>query len=473
MISTRRMRRAGGPMPRQQGQIAAVAGMALLAGLLWPGRAAAHASEGGFVLLLPTDAYIAGGVASVLATVVLIALIPEGLARRLFRPLDLGAAARARGQAVTTTLSALLLLWAIVQGLTGSQDPVKNPLPLLVWTGFWLFLVAGCGVFGDLWRWLSPFRASWALVRRAGLRPLLRYPACWGYWPALLSYLAFAGVLMVHIAPTDPDRLAWMVLGYWGFTLLGCVLFGARWLVRAEGLGVLLHLYAQLAPLRRRGGRWRLGWPGWDLEGRRRPPVSLAIFILMALALGSFDGLNETFRWFSWIGMNPLEFTGRSAVVGPNLTGLILAGPLLVALYAASIQAGLILIEADGFAASFRALAPAILPIAFGYHAAHYLPSALVEGQYFWNMVAQTLGLNEVTVTTGFFNRQASVRTIWLCQAAAVVLGHVLAIVMSHVAALRLHGGHGRAALSQAPLALFMIFYTLFGLWLLASPRGA
>jgi hypothetical protein len=29
------------------------------------------------------------------------------------------------------------------------------------------------------------------------------------------------------------------------------------------------------------------------------------------------------------------------------------------------------------------------------------------------------------------------------------------------------------AAISQTPLAVFMILYTIFGLWLLATPRGA
>ncbi|MBR9764359.1 MAG: hypothetical protein GYB53_12740 [Rhodobacteraceae bacterium] len=443
-----------------------------MAGLL-PGRVLAHASEGAFLLLLPTDAYIAGGVASVALTVLLIALIPEARARRLFLSWRLSAATRRRGQMVTSALSAALLLWAVSQGLTGTQDPVHNPLPLLVWSGMWLFLLAGQGVLGDLWGWLSPFRVTAALPGLFGVRPLLRYRPGWGYWPALASYLAFAAVLMVHIAPTDPDRLAWMVLGYWGGTLLGCLLFGPRWLLRGEGLTLLMRLFARLAPLRRQGGAWRLGLPGWDLERRAAPRLSLAVFMLLTLALGSFDGLNETFRWMGWIGMNPLEFTGRSAVVGPNLTGILLAGPLLVAVYGLSIQAGLVLIDAGGFRQSFRALAPAILPIAYAYHLAHYLPAALVEGQYLLNMVRHSLGLPEGTVTTGFFNRQASVRVIWLSQATAVVLGHVLAILMSHAAAIRLHGSHRRASLSQAPLALFMILYTLFGLWLLASPRGA
>lgn len=462
---------AGGPLRTFPKTLGGRAALMLLSG--WPGMASAHASEGGFVLLLPTDAYIAGGVASVVTTVLLIALIPERVARGLFRAKALWRARAPRAHVVTCGLSALLLLWACAQGLTGSQDPTHNPLPLLVWTGFWLFLVTGSGVFGDLWRWLSPFRASWAVLRLFGLRPLLRYRPGWGHWPAFAGFLAFAGVLMVSVAPTDPDRLAWLVLGYWAVQGAGLVLFGPRWLLRGEGLGLLMQLYAGLAPLKRRGGRWRLGLPGWDLLARPLPGISLACFMLMTLALGSFDGLNETFRWFGWIGMNPLEFTGRSTVVGPNLAGLLLAGPVLVLLYALAIGAGLVLVEEGGFAASFRALAPAILPIAFGYHAGHYLTAALVEGQYFRNMVAHLLHLPEPLVTTGFFNRQDSVRVIWLSQAGAVVLGHVLAILMSHGAAVRLHGSHRKAALSQAPLALFMIFYTLFGLWLLASPRGA
>jgi hypothetical protein len=48
----------------------------------------------------------------------------------------------------------------------------------------------------------------------------------------------------------------------------------------------------------------------------------------------------------------------------------------------------------------------------------------------------------------------------------------VIAILLAHALAVRGHGNNWRAILGQAPLALFMIAYTFFGLWLLASPRG-
>ena len=85
---------------------------------------------------------------------------------------------------------------------------------------------------------------------------------------------------------------------------------------------------------------------------------------------------------------------------------------------------------------------------------------------------ADFLQLGTYYVTTGFFNSQDSVRLIWLTQAAAVVGGHILAVMLAHAIALRHFGTTRHAVLSQVPLALFMVLYTLFGLWLLASPRG-
>jgi len=58
-----------------------------------------------------------------------------------------------------------------------------------------------------------------------------------------------------------------------------------------------------------------------------------------------------------------------------------------------------------------------------------------------------------------------------LTQAVIVVAGHILAVLISHAVALSLFETPRRAALSQIPLAAFMIAFTLFGLWLLASPR--
>ena len=76
-------------------------------------------------------------------------------------------------------------------------------------------------------------------------------------------------------------------------------------------------------------------------------------------------------------------------------------------------------------------------------------------------------------MTTGFFNSRDTVEIIWLSQAGIIVAGHMLAILVSHAIAIDMFRTSKKATLSQLPMAAFMIVYTLIGLTLLASPRGA
>ncbi|MGR3455425.1 hypothetical protein [Pseudooceanicola sp.] len=446
--------------------------------LLVPGRAGAHASEQGFVLLLPTDLYVAGGVATVVLTLALIGVLPDRAARAIFRPVALWRFRRRGGWGGASLLVLAVFLWALWRGVAGPQDPTANPLPLLVWTAFWLFLVTAQGVAGDLWRGLNPWTGPWRWI---GAAPVLRYPGWLGRWPALLGLFAVAGFLLADPAPARPERLALAAGFYWALHMAGTALFGPRWLLSAEALTVMMRAYAGLALIGRRGGRGAAGLTGWRWTGRRAPPLAGAVFMVALLAAGSFDGLNETFWWLATLGVNPLEFPGRSAVVLPTLAGLALAFAGLAAIFAATLHAGTILAETpQPLARLVRHFAPTLLPIAFGYHVAHYLPTMLVDGQYLLLMLtdpgdtgADLLGLGGMQVTTGFFNTRDTVQVIWLTQAGAVVYGHVVAILMAHVVALDLFGTGRRAMLSQVPLAIFMVLYTLFGLWLLASPRGA
>ncbi len=442
-----------------------------------PARVLAHASEQGFVLLLPTGLYMAGGVATVALTVVMIAVVPARVARRVFRPWRLWRVPIRRGGAAVSLVALGGLGWAVWRGWVGAQDPTQNPLPLIVWGFVWLFVVTAQGVFGDMWRVINPWTGLWRVL---GARVYWQYPRALGQWPGVVVLLALAGFLLADIAPAAPERLAGVVAVYWAIHMAGVLAFGPRWLFSVEAVTILMRAYADLAVFGRACGRRAIGFSAWRSMSMRQPTMGVAVFMILALAIGSFDGVNETFWWFGVIGVNPLEFSGRSSVVWHSLAGLILACVGLLAVFAATLRAGLILAESDqSLGRVFRTMAPSILPIAFGYHVAHYLPTMLVDVQYLAFMAndpmgrgADLFGLAGGHVTTGFFNTQASVRVIWLTQAGAVVFGHVVAILMAHVLALRLFGTPRKATLSQLPLTLFMVSYTLFGLWLLASPRG-
>jgi hypothetical protein len=66
-----------------------------------------------------------------------------------------------------------------------------------------------------------------------------------------------------------------------------------------------------------------------------------------------------------------------------------------------------------------------------------------------------------------------SVALLWKLQAGAIVGGHILAVVYAHALALKRYGHTRGAVISQVPLTVLMVAYTLFGLWLLATPVAA
>jgi hypothetical protein len=83
------------------------------------------------------------------------------------------------------------------------------------------------------------------------------------------------------------------------------------------------------------------------------------------------------------------------------------------------------------------------------------------------------LSIQPFNVTTSFLTSADSVEVIWNLQAGAIVVGHILAVLAAHRLSLALYPDEYDVVMSQLPLAVIMVAYTLFGLWLLATPTGA
>ncbi len=443
---------------------------------LWPATALAHVSEQGFVLLLPTGAYISAGVAVVALTVVALFALPSRFVERLFAVRRIAPRAFGGLPVVTSLISLGVMCFGIFIGLSGSRDPLSNLMPLGFWTIGWILLVSLSAFVGNLWTWINPWTGLYQLV---GNEPLIPIPNSIGVWPATLTLVAFAGFLLADPAPDDPSRLAQLVAGYWIVTFIGMVVFGVKWCHCAELGHVLFAAFSSLSVvhLQSRAG---IGGPGWQIA-QGPPAIGAGVFALVMLGVGSFDGLNETFWWLGQIGVNPLEFPGRSAVIAVTLTGLIGSVIGLIVVFGAVVSLGMAIGQVQApFSRSFGWLALCVLPIALVYHMAHYLTAFMVNIQYTIAALSDPfargddwLGLQPFRVTTGFFNRIDTVRLIWISQASLVVIGHVWSVLLAHRVATILFGDHRKAALATLPLSIFMIGYTFLGLWLLAAPKGA
>lgn len=455
--------------------------------------AAAHVSDRGLVMLLPTGYYQLGGAAAVFASFIALAVFPERWFRALMQLRLPIARWRAGWRSAVSTLAFLLLASLTAAGYAGTTDPLANPLPLTIWTMWWVGFTLLQAVFGNLWVWLNPWSGPLALLRRltgsnSGRVPLVRLPNALGYLPAIVLFFAFAWYELVSLSPQDPRQLAFAVSAYWLINFAAMAIFGmGQWTRRGEPFSVFFRLIGMLAPLSvvgRHGQPGRrflaLTWPGYRCLKQAPLPLSGDLFVLLTLASVSFDGFSATFTWLGAIGINPLEFPGRSAVTGSNTLGLAGAFALLSLLFFLAVFLGG---KATGERPS-RAVAPvagllvySIIPISIAFHASHYMTILMVNGQYFIAAVSDPFSLGwdlfgtaGLHVTDSFLNTMENVQMIWTVQTLIIVIGHVIGILLAHMLALKHFGTTTLATRSQLFLAAVMVFYTVFGLWLLSTP---
>jgi len=460
---------------------------AAVTGLVLARPALAHTGESGLVLLLPTGYFVLGGTLAVLISFGLVFLWPPAHLQRLWSKGWVIGTARLPSQTAISAIAFLFLVALICSGLFGSRDPRANPLPVTIWAVWWGSFVFVQAVCGNLWHFINPMLAPARALRMflGASEPLLAYPSRLGYAPAIALFGGFSWLELIDLAPDDPARLAHIVLAYLIISIAGMVLFGeAAWLSRGEPFTIFLRLLAHLSPIDPRPlpddpsrRRIYLVLPGARLFRLEALSLSGTAFVLMTLSSVSFDGLSRTFVWLDRIGINPLEFPGRSAVMTANSFGLFGLWLAIVAAYLGSILLGCVISGSWRFRSAAGTLVISIIPIALAYHFAHYLTSMILELQYVVEIYGDPLaqGWNPLDLPANFvsaslLNNYPAVAIIWTLQAGAVVLGHIVAVAAAHLLNERMAGSGTRAALAQVPLAALMVLYTLFGLWLLAAP---
>ena len=235
--------------------LAAATGLGTLAAVAAP-AALAHAGERGFILLLPTGLFQAGGTIAVAVSFLVVIWIRASALRRTFERASRALFPVPRGHFGWNVAASAVLVALVAAGLAGSRDPLANPLPLSVWTLMWVGLTFAHAVLGYLWPVVNPWTAFARLVRRLLGRTggddagVLDWPGALGAWPAVALLVLFAWFELVHPAPQDPAILAFAVAGYSVCTVTGMVLFGnATWERNVEIFSRFFRIVSWIAPL--------------------------------------------------------------------------------------------------------------------------------------------------------------------------------------------------------------------------------
>jgi hypothetical protein len=460
-----------------------------------PATAFAHGFGQRYDLPLPLSLYLYGTAAVVAVSFVIVGLFVRHPApSRDYPRLNLLAHPLGRWIAnpglvqVLRLVALALFVVTVTAGFFGDQNPYRNIAPTMVWIVAWVGLAYVSAFVGDVWALINPWRTAfeWAerfFARIAGgrrLSPGLPYPQALGVWPAVCLLLAFAWFELVYPSASVPAQIAFAASVYSILTWAGMAAFGREtWLRHGEVFSVVFGTYARFAPTEARRGP---GGPelnlrpfGAGLLDPRMASPFMTAFVLLLLATVLYDGLLSTPEWASL--ERAVASGGDAGAFEPMLfrsVGLVGFWLLFLGAYLA-VSAIISAVTGRGQTTIeiARSFAFTLVPIAIGYHLAHYLVFLLVQGQYIIPLLSDPFGYGwDLFGTAGHRVDIAVVgsRFAWYAAVVAVLIGHIVAVYLAHVKAMRLFAPRRVALQSQVPLTALMVLYTFVSLSILAEP---
>jgi len=352
--------------------------------------------------------------------------------------------------------------FVLVAGFWGPLEELRNAAVLLVWVAWWAGLVMVTYLIGNAWPALDPARTLLIAVPTSITdEGLFSYPSWLGGWPAVPAVLGIVSLEILLPLATDPRLLGTVVAGYVALSVSGAVCFGTdSWFDSVDPVSRLFSIYGQLGICSRTTAGFSVELPGSTLVGASFEETDVA-FAIAVLWGTTFDGLVGTGLWAD--AVRPAVAAGVPAVVVYLLA--LAAGYVLfsVAFEAAIRLARRTAPTYQSPAVLASRFAPSLVPIAAGYHLAHYFDYTLTVLPALVSAVSAPL--DPPRVTTLLLGSWVGGLAL-----AFVLMGHLLALWVAHATAFRTFPGRIQSIRSQYPLVCVMIAYTASSLWIVSEP---
>jgi len=454
----------------------------------WTAPASAHGFGQRYDLPIPLGLWMTGAAAAVVLTFVFVAIFMRwspSVERHprvdLLRWPAFRRLARVPLGAPVQMLCVGLLALTLVAGFFGDQTPTRNLAPTLIWIDWWVGVAYLSALVGNVWSIVNPWStvfAGYERLQRAWPHRLpapgrLRWPQRLAAWPAVILFMTFAWIELVFEGRAIPLQLVLLATVYTVIVWCGMFAFGRTvWLRHGDPFAIAFGVFARFAPLE----GWRLRPVGAGLLRTEDVTPSLVVFVLVMLSTVTFDGFTATPVWgrIENALYDALPAFGNARLSVIDTLGLV-SFPLLFVLAYRGFARITAACAGGALAASevSRVFVLSLVPIAIAYHLAHYFTYLLIQGQLTIRLASDPLGMGWNLFGTARYRPDIDLvgaRFAWLTAVAAIVIGHVVAVCVAHMVALRVFANRTAALRSQLPMLVLMVGYTLVSLWIIAQP---
>ena len=390
------------------------------------------------------------------------------------------------------SLGFTVILFLIYAGYYGDQGPLNNIINVLIWVWFWVGFAYLSIFSGRFWPkvnpWFSPFsfiirslyQFKWIKkIRRKSIREISIL--------GIILLIIFVWFAIVYPGREVPKNLSLFLIIYSFITFLGMLIYGrVRWFAYAEIFSIYFGMLGRIGIFspyyKNKKYNIRMPFSG-ILMGKGS--IYSAIFIIIAVASISFDGVLETKFWYDFkvslisnfffipILKLLLSWFGNLEIILDSL-GIIFMPIVLALFFSLSCVKGLKYFKQDYTIKKLIIIfAPSLIPIAAAYHVAHYFSFLLIAGQLAFPLLSDPLNLGWDLFGTENYKVNPYVinaKIGWSVILFSVIVGHMGSIVISQKIAYTLVVNKKNAIKAHLPLSFFMILYTIFSLWILSEP---
>lgn len=377
-------------------------------------------------------------------------------------------------------LLVMVLLVTVMSGFMGNQNPAFNSLPTIVWIIFAIGVTFFSAFIGDVWKVINPFRTLFnyleVFLSVFNLIPKARtWPVWLGVWPAVCLFFSFRWIENVSSFSSEPQMLAFAISIYAGVTFVGMMFFGRdTWLQKADPFSVFFSILAHfsITELRTVEGKAELYLrPPMVGVLKQSPTISEVAFILLMLSSVAADGVLSTpvFQnvFIALLEINiPWETVGTLGLIGLYILFVCVYVALCFLMKRITADRGSVSNFAKMFVYSF-------LPIAIVYEVAHFVSILVIEGQRVIYLISDPLGVGWDIFGTASYEMNytlINLKMLWNFQVGLIIIGHIVAILIAHTVAERYFSNAKKTLVSQYPMLILMIFYSVLSLWIMAQP---
>ena len=219
--------------------------------------------------------------------------------------------------------------------------------------------------------------------------------------------------------------------------------------------------------------------PGVGLGNLAAIDRSVVALVMLVLASVTFDGFSATPEWFN---VETFFFDRFPGLTHKFLNGVLIANTLgLIAFPLGFLVVYWVFCRLMAQAAGegppagelMAGFALTLVPIALAYHYAHYLGYLLIQGQSIIPLASDPFGFGwDLFGTVGYETDIGVVnaRFIWVFSVLAIVAGHIIAVFLAHIRAIRYYPTRAVVMNSQLPMLGLMVLYTVVSLWIVSRP---